>query len=190
MTDQLSSIKKKLSNKLKKDRFEHSIGVMYTAASLAMRYGEDIQKALTAGLLHDCGKYGSSSDQIKLCHKYRIFLTESELSVPALIHAKLGSYLAEHKYGIHDTDILNAILYHTTGRPDMTIMEKIIYIADYIEPNRKEIPGLSDIRRIAFENIDRAVYLSSKGTLRYLEKGGKTADPITESTCRFYTPER
>ena len=129
MTEELKDIRKDLSKKLKKERFEHTIGVMYTASSLTMCYGEDIQKALTAGLLHDCGKYCSSKDQIKLCRKYKISLTDSELEMPALIHAKLGAYLARHEYKIEDQDIIDAITYHTTGRPGMTLLEKIIYIA-------------------------------------------------------------
>lgn len=186
MTEDLLEIRKDLSKKLKKERFEHTIGVMYTAASLAMCYGENIQKALTAGLLHDCGKYCSANDQIKLCRKYNIRLTEAELKMPALIHAKLGAYLARHEYAIKDQDILDAITYHTTGRPGMTLLEKIIYIADYIEPNRKIIPGLDEIRGIVFQDIDRAVYLSAQNTVRYLDGGGKAVDPMTISTCKYY----
>lgn len=186
MTEELRTIQKELSKKLKKERYEHTIGVMYTAASLAMCYGCDIGKALTAGLLHDCGKFCSAKEQIRLCEKYRIELTDSELAMPALIHAKLGAYLAGHEYGVTDPEILNAITYHTTGRPDMTLLEKIIYIADYMEPNREEIPGLSEIRSMVFHDIDRAVYLSAQRTVRYLEDGGKAVDPMTVSTREFY----
>ena len=132
MTEQLEKIRKELHKKLKKDRYEHTIGVMYTAASLAMCYGEDVGQALTAGLLHDCGKYCPPKDQIKLCEKYGVSLTQSELDMPALIHAKLGACLAEQEYGIQDQEILDAVSYHTTGRQGMTMLEKIIYIADYI----------------------------------------------------------
>lgn len=186
MTEQLAEIKKKLHKKLKKERYEHTIGVMYTAASLAMCYGTDMQKALTAGLLHDCGKYCPPKEQIELCRKYDIALTESELDMPALIHAKLGAYLAEHKYGISDAEILDAIRYHTTGRPEMTMLEKIIYIADYIEPNRRQIPGLDEIRGVVFQDIDRAICLSARRTVRYLKDGGKSVDPMTVSTYEYY----
>lgn len=186
MTEQLAEIKKKLHKKLKKERYEHTIGVMYTAASLAMCYGTDMQKALTAGLLHDCGKYCPPKEQIELCGKYDIALTESELDMPALIHAKLGAYLAEHKYGISDPEILDAIRYHTTGRPEMTMLEKIIYIADYIEPNRRQIPGLDEIRGVVFQDIDRAICLSARRTVRYLKDGGKSVDPMTVSTYEYY----
>lgn len=190
MTENLKEIKKDLAKKLKKERFEHTEGVMYTAAALAMRYDEDIEKALTAGLLHDCGKFCPPKDQIKLCEKKEILLTDSEKEMPALIHAKLGAYLAEHEYGIRDESILNAITYHTTGRPDMTMLEKIIYIADYIEPNRKIIPGLDEVRRLSFTDINQAVCLSAGATTRYLKNGGKSVDPMTIQTYNFYKKEK
>lgn len=186
MTKDLLDIRKDLSAKLKKERFEHTIGVMYTAASLAMCYGENVQKALTAGLLHDCAKYCSAKEQIRICKKHGIVLSESELKMPALIHAKLGAFLASSEYGVTDKAILDAIMFHTTGRPDMTMLEKIVYIADYIEPNRKNIPGLNEIRSIVFQDIDRAVYLSASSTVTYLKQDGKAVDPVTESTCEFY----
>ena len=167
MKEELLHIKKELSKKLKKERFEHTVGVMYTSASLAMRYGANIEKAMTAGLLHDCGKYCSAKEQLKLCEKYKITLTDLEHSMPALIHAKL-------------------VTYHTTGRPEMTMLEKILYIADYIEPNRREIPGLSKIRQIVFQNIDQAICLSSERTIRYLEDNGNKIDPMTIKTYEFY----
>lgn len=189
MTEELTEIRKRLAKVLKKERFEHTIGVMYTAASLAMRYGADMEQALTAGLLHDCGKFCSAKDQLKLCEKKGIDLTESEIAMPALIHAKLGAYLARHEYGIKDEAVLSAITYHTTGRPDMTMLEKIVYIADYIEPNRKEIPGLAEVRRLAFTDIDQAVCRSAGATTRYLESGGKSVDPMTIRTYNFYKKE-
>ena len=186
MTEELKKISKRLSKILKEDRYEHTLGVMYTSAALAMRYGADIQKSMTAGLLHDCGKYLPPKEQIRLCEKKKITLTESELEMPALVHAKLGAYLARHEYHIKDAEILDAITYHTTGRPGMTLLEKIVYIADYIEPNRKEIPGLADIRQIVFTDIDKAVCLSAGSTVRYLKNGGKAVDPMTINTYNFY----
>ena len=124
-----------------------------------------------------------------MCRTIGIKLTESELQMPALVHAKLGACLAQYDYGIRDQEILDAITYHTTGRPDMTLLEKIIYIADYIEPNRKEIPGLQEIRGIVFRDIDQAVCLSAGSTVRYLENGGKAVDPMTVKTYNFYKKE-
>ena len=132
MKEAFIDIRKQLEKKLKKDRFEHTIGVMYTAASLAMRYHEDIDDAMMAGLLHDCGKYGSAQEQVERCQKHGILLTQSELEMPALVHAKLGAYFAEKEYGVTNKGVLSAITWHTTGRPKMTMLEKIIYIADYI----------------------------------------------------------
>ncbi len=186
MTEELRNISKKLSKKLKRDRYEHTVGVMYTAASLAMRHEADMAQALTAGLLHDCGKFCTAKEQITLCRERQIELTASELSMPALVHAKLGAYLAKSEYGISDHEICSAIMYHTTGRPDMTMLEKIIYIADYIEPNRREIPGLAEVRHLAFTDINRAVCRTAKATVRYLEDSGKPVDPMTIDTYRFY----
>ena len=186
MMSEFESIRQELKTILKPDRYIHTTGVMYTSASLAMRYEEDIDKAMYAGLLHDCGKFTSGEEQINLCHKYDIELTESELMMPALVHAKLGAYFAEHKYGVTDTDILNSILYHTTGRPNMTMLEKILYIADYIEPNRKMIPKLTEVRSLAFTDINKAIALSASSTIGYLKKAGKPVDPMTEKTLEFY----
>ena len=124
MTTELTAIRKKLEKKLKEERYIHTLGVMYTAASMAMRHGADVQKAMTAGLLHDCGKYCDVNEQILLCRKHHIKLSDAELEVPALIHARLGAYFAEYEYGITDSEILDAITYHTTGRPAMTMIEK------------------------------------------------------------------
>ena len=152
MTTELTAIRKKLEKKLKEERYIHTLGVMYTAASMAMRHGADVQKAMTAGLLHDCGKYCDVNEQILLCRKHHIKLSDAELEVPALIHARLGAYFAEYEYGITDSEILDAITYHTTGRPAMTMIEKIVYLADYIEPGRKKIPGLAEVRTAAFDD--------------------------------------
>ena len=186
MKEELLHIKKELSKKLKKERFEHTVGVMYTSASLAMRYGANIEKAMTAGLLHDCGKYCSAKEQLKLCEKYKITLTDLEHSMPALIHAKLGAYLAENEYGIKDREVLDAITYHTTGRPEMTMLEKILYIADYIEPRRYKADNLPQMRRLAYEDLDQTMYEILKSTLEYLAKKGAEADPMTATAYEYF----
>ncbi len=182
----LEKIRKKLENKLKKERYQHTLGVMYTAGSLAMRYDENMEEALTAGLLHDCGKYGSIEKQIRLCRKHEIRLERAEVEVPALIHARLGACLAEKKYGIDNPRILDAIRYHTTGRPHMSMLDKIIYLADYIEPCRKMIPGLPEIRKLSFTDIDQAVCKCAEATLNYLEKSKRPIDPLTRMTYEYY----
>ena len=185
----LEKIRCELKKQLKKERYIHTIGVMYTAASMAMRYGEDIEKAMTAGLLHDCGKFAPAGEQIRLCKKYGLSLKESEVEMPALIHAKLGAYLAKETYKVCDGEILNAILYHTTGRPDMTMLEKIIYIADYIEPGRRELPNMADARRLAFQNIDECLYRILKDSLVYLNSRKIAVDPMTQKTYDYYKKE-
>lgn len=186
MTADLEKIQKKLEKKFKKERYQHTLGVMYTAGALAMRYNENLEEALTAGLLHDCGKYCTVKEQIKLCQKYQIKLTTAELEAPALIHAKLGAYLAEKKYEVENPRILDAIRYHTTGRPHMSMLDKIIYPSDYIEPNRKIIPGLIQIRQLAFTDIEQAVCQCADSTLSYLEKSRRFIDPMTQQTYEYY----
>ena len=119
-----------------KKRYEHTLGVTYTAACLAMCYDIDTERAETAGLLHDCAKCLSNDKKVSLCKKQSIEINMTEAKNPFLLHAKAGAYLAEYKYGIRDEDILNAVRYHTTGRPGMSMLEKIVFIADYIEPGR------------------------------------------------------
>ena len=109
---------------------------------------------------------------------------------PFLLHAKVGSYLAKSEYHITDQDILNAILYHTTGRPGMSRLEKIVYVADYIEPSRKQAPHLSDIRKLAFRDLDEALFRILKDTLEYLQGIGNTVDQMTQETYDFYQANR
>ena len=108
------------------------------------------------------------------------------LENPVLLHAKVGAFYAKNKYGVDDETIIDSILYHTTGRPDMGILEKIIYVADYIEPHRKKLPNLAEIRKIAFSDIDMAVFLILENSLNYLEKGKTQIDPVTRETYDFY----
>lgn len=180
------AIKKALSKQLDAKRYEHTIGVAYTAASLAMRYGADIEKAYLAGLLHDCAKCIETDEKIALCKKYKVKLTPFEVENPFLIHAKLGSCLAEKKYGIEDPEILSAIRYHTTGKPDMSLMEKIVFSADYIEPGRKIIPGLEEIRKIIFIDFDQAVCMILEGTIRHLKNKEQPIDELSKEAYEYY----
>ncbi|MDD6327903.1 MAG: bis(5'-nucleosyl)-tetraphosphatase (symmetrical) YqeK, partial [Lachnospiraceae bacterium] len=140
----------RLKTNIKAKRFEHSLGVEYTAACLAYVHGADVEKARIAGLLHDCAKGIPTKEKLEKALKHGLPVNSFEKNNPDLLHAKLGAYYARYKYEIKDIDILNAITYHTTGRPDMSLLEKIIYVADYIEPNRKPIDELDIIRKEAF----------------------------------------
>lgn len=186
MIDNITYIRKRLKKKLDEDRYEHTIGVAYTAVCLAMRYGEDLYKAEMAGLLHDCAKCYPDSVKIEKCIKYNIRITETERENPSLLHAKLGAYLAMNKYNIKDMEIINAILNHTTGKPAMTMLEKIIFVADYIEPRRDKAPNLKDVRQTAFSDIDRVVWIIMEETLSYLKQKGGVIDDMTEKACRYY----
>jgi len=159
---------------------------MYTAASMAMRYGENMEKALIAGLLHDCAKCIPGAEKVALCEKNGIEITAIEQKNPGLLHAKLGAYLACEEYGVTDEDILMSIRSHTTGRPGMSLLEKIIYIADFMEPGRKELPNMADVRKLAFEDIDKCLFRILKDSLVYLKGRDYAIDPMTEETYNYY----
>lgn len=179
-------IRKAMEKTLDARRYEHTLGVEYTAAALAMRYGESIRNAQLAGLLHDCAKCLTDEKKLSICEKHNIAVSEIEKRNPFLLHAKAGSYLAMKKYHVNDADVINAILNHTTGRPGMSLLEKIIFTADYIEPGRNQAPNLDKIRRMAFEDLDRALVMILEDTLAYLKDTGGEMDPMTEKTYEYY----
>ncbi len=179
-------LRKQLEKELKPDRFDHTLGVAYTAASMAMVHGANVEKALIAGMLHDCAKCMSHDEQIKICEKNKIEITEVERRNHSLLHAKAGMYLARTKYDIYDTEILNAIRFHTTGKEDMSLLEKIIYIADFIEPNRKPLEGMETIRKEAFTDIDRCLAHILHDSVIYLQTIGKEVDDTTLDAYEFY----
>ena len=180
-------IRKRMEKELDTKRYEHTLGVAYTAMALAMRYEAPIKNAELAGLLHDCAKCISNEKKITICEKHNINITEIERRNPFLLHAKLGSFLAMDMYKVHDKNVINAILNHTTGRPGMSLLEKIIFVADYIEPNRKQAPNLSQIRKQAFVDIDEAILWILRDTLKYLDGTAEEIDPMTRKTYDYYT---
>ena len=188
----MKEIKKYLKKHLTKERYHHTLGVAYTAMAMAMKYNpqpdnsEFMTKAELAGLLHDCAKCMDNNKKIKICNKHGISYSQIELENPYLLHGKVGAYIAHKEFDIQDEDILNAITWHTTGRPDMSLLEKIIFVADYIEPARKPIPELDLIRKLAFEDIDEAVIKILKNTLQYLNAKGNPIDTMTQKTYDSY----
>lgn len=185
----MHKIRKQLAKTLDYKRYEHTLGVAYTAAALAMCYDEDIQKAELAGLLHDCAKCMDNEKRLHICEKHNIPISEAEYRNPFLLHAKVGAYLAGKKYHVEDTNVINAILYHTTGRPNMSLLEKIIYIADYIEPARNQAPNLVYIRKLAFQDLDKALIIILEDTLVHLKESEKEIDPMTQKTYDYYKME-
>ena len=186
MKNELKKLTKAMEKVLDAKRFEHTLGVEYTAAALAMRYGADLLSAQTAGLLHDCAKCLSDEKKILLCEKNNITVSDVERSNPGLLHAKLGGFLAMSEYGITDNSVINAIINHTTGRPGMDLLEKIVFIADYIEPGRRTAPHLGEIRYAAFTDLDQAFLWILEDTLTYLSEGSQEIDPMTEQTYQYY----
>lgn len=182
----IRKIRKAMEKALDPKRYEHTLGVAYTAAALAMRYGDDVNNAILAGMLHDCAKCLTNEKRLSICEKYNITVNEAERKNPYLLHAKVGSFLAMKKYGVTDKDVINAILNHTTGRPGMSLLEKIIWIADYIEPGRKQAPNLPLIRKLAFEDLDQALLTALRDTLEYLHAGKMEVDNMTQRTYDFY----
>lgn len=179
-------IEKQLKKELDKERFTHTMGVMYTAAALAMAHGADMDQALYAGLLHDCAKCIPNEEKLSLCEKYQISISDAERKSPSLLHAKLGAYFAKSIYGIEDEEILHSIKVHTTGEPGMNLLDKIIYIADYIEPNRDQAPNLTAIRKLAFQDLDKTMEKILSDTLQYLTEKGGEIDPLTNETYQYF----
>ena len=179
-------MQKKLAKYLDEDRFAHTLGVMYTCASLAMVHGYDLEDAQVAGLLHDCAKCIPNKKKLKLCSQHNISVTAFEEEHPFLLHAKLGAYIARKKYDITDKEILSSITYHTTGRREMSLLEKIVYIADYIEPMRNKAPNLDKIRKLAFQDLDECLYKILKDTLEYLDENPQNVDSTTKEAFSYY----
>lgn len=182
------SIEQKLQQTLQPKRYLHTLGVAYLSASLAMCHGASHRDALVAGLLHDCAKNYPEQEMLEHCLALQLPLSSYERRIPELLHAAYGAYLAKESYGITQEDILLAIRNHTLGRPGMSLLEQIVYLADYFEPERTQptTPSLDEIRKIAFQNLDRATYLVSQNTLQYFEATGKEVDPMTYRVYEYY----
>lgn len=183
--DDLSSIREKLKKNLSSKRYEHTLGVAYTSACLAMRYGADQYRAELAGLLHDCAKEYKDRELPDICAKSGFQIGAEERQAPQVLHAIYGPYLAKTRYGVTDAEVLDAIRWHTTGKPDMTLLEKIVFVADYIEPNRYKSDNLPVVRPLAFADLTACVYRITEDTLAYLKQRGYYIDRMTESCCKW-----
>ena len=182
----MRKIRKAMEKAQDSKRYEHTLGVAYTATALAMRYGASLKDAELAGLLHDCAKCLTDEKRLAICEKHNISMNEIERRNPFLLHAKVGSYLAMDEFNVTNSDVINAILNHTTGRPGMSLLEKIIFVADYIEPNRKQAPNLSEVRKMAFIDLDNTLVVILKDILEYLESTEGEIDPMTRKTYEYY----
>jgi len=164
----IEDLMKELKNEVGPKLYNHSIGTMEEAERLAKVYNCDTVKAKVAGLLHDCGKSRNGDN---------------------LTHAKKSAELAIIKYGINDKEIIDAIQYHTTGRVNMNLLEKIIYIADKIEPNR-DYEGVDELRRIAYVDINKALVMSLERTIEYVKKRNMELDVESVKVLNCLKEER
>ena len=164
---------------LKYSRIPHVLGTEEEAVRLAKRYGGDEEKVRRAALLHDCTKRLKLEDQLTICERYGLDVDEEERKSAALLHSKTAAALAKHVYG-EDEEVCGAICWHTTGRENMTKLEKILYIADYIEPTRN-FPGVEELRKKVYEDLDAGVLMGMENTISLMERRG---EPIHANTTR------
>lgn len=184
-TVDLASITANLSKTLKPSRYRHTLGVVREAEKLAARYGASAEKARIAALLHDSAKaFGVDEFNALIAFSGDKYLSNIAKKYPKVAHAFFGAVSATRDYGIVDQDILNAIRYHTTGRPGMSILEKIIFIADAIEENRQQYPGLDELRKLAYQNIDKAMLLGLNQSVAYVEPS--VLHPLTKSAILYF----
>lgn len=168
----IEKIKKDLLENISKDRYEHTLRVVETCQDLAELYGVDLEKTKLAALLHDSARFTSKEKMYRMAEKLDILKDENLVYNSSLIHGPLAAIISKNKYVIVDEDILNAIKYHTTGRPNMSLLEKIIFIGDYIEPNRS-FRGIENIRTLAYEDLDKSILLALNTSLKFLIKKDK-----------------
>ena len=162
---------------LKHKRIPHVLGTEQEAIRLAERYGADVEKARVAALLHDCTKKLDMPAQLALCGQYGIALDELEQRALKLLHSKTGAAIARDVFGVDD-EVYSAIWYHTTGHADMTTLEKIIYLADYIEPSR-DFPGVDTLRKVCYEDLDKGLLLGLEMTIEEMTAMG---NPVHRAT--------
>ncbi len=172
-------IYKAVKEKLSKKRWEHTKGVIKAAKELATYYGADVEKAMLAALLHDCCKE-EPNEKLReiLMAQCDAYSDAKFLDYPSLLHGPAGALYAELEFGITDEEILEAIRVHTVGKAQMSLLDKIVFLADYIEPNR-DFPGVEDLRKEAKENIDAAVLMAYDNTIAHLIDIGA---PVYEGT--------
>ena len=171
----MERLEKAVTALLKENRIAHVLGCRDTAVELAKRWGADETDAARAGLLHDITKALDGPLQLTLCKEYGIMLGAFSRANPKTLHALTGSLVAQRIFGENEA-VVNAIRHHTTGKADMNLLEKIIYVADYMEPNR-DFPGVERLRELAFSDIDAALKLGLEMTINMLKEQGREVSP-------------
>ena len=163
-------------------RYAHTLGVAAEAAKLAKKYGADPAKAEVAGIIHDCAKEMPRDEGLAAVKANNLTLDEITLAEPKLLHAPLGAFIAKSRMGVTDEEILHAVRVHTTACADMSPLDKVLYMADYIEPNRV-FPGVDGLCVLAYEDLDAAILVGLDFTINELVEGGKPIHPDT-TDCR------
>jgi predicted HD superfamily hydrolase involved in NAD metabolism len=179
---------RKLRSTQKERRYFHTMGVVKEAVRLAPKYGVEVEKAKIAALLHDCAKNFDQDRFLEIAAEYGVTLDEYALKEPALVHAFLGAAVAYRDYGVTDKEILDAIFYHTTARANMTNLEKLIYLADMIEPGRT-MPQAEEVRRLVETNLDDALIYAIDCSIKHVIKKGRLIHPDSIH-ARNYLVER
>ena len=172
---------------LKPKRMPHVLGTEQEAIRLAKQYGADVAKAQIAALLHDCTKKLTMEEQLELCKHYGIKLDALEQKALKLLHAKTGAAVARDLFGVDD-DIYNAIYWHTTGKADMTVLEKVIYMADYIEPNRM-FDGVDDLRDAVHTDLDMGLLMGLEDCIAEMVERGSPVHHNTVEAKKFLEKE-
>ncbi len=180
----IETMREKLQSALSVKRYIHTMGVAEEAIKLAEIYGT--QKAQAAGLLHDCAKDYPEEMRLRFCREYKVKLDDVMERQTDLIHPFLGAEVARREYLVTDGEILDAIRYHTTGRADMSLLEKIIFIADYIEPNREKFEGLEEARRLAYLDLDMAMRYILEETIAFVKQRGRLLHPLSLEALEYY----
>lgn len=165
---------------LTEHRYQHTLGVMESAIELATLYGADVKQAELAAIFHDYAKFRPKEEMKQIIEEQGINPMLLQYN-SELWHAPVGAYLIEKEAGIMDSQILNAVRYHTSGRPGMTILEQVIYLADYIEPGR-HFPGVEEVRELAKISLTEALIASIKNTIIFLLKKNQPVFPDTFET--------
>lgn len=177
-----------LNKYIDEDRLLHSVGTAEQAVSLAKIYGENEEKAYIAGLLHDIAKGQCRHGFAKLAKEYKIEIDEFEKANPELIHGKLGAKIVAEHLGIDDVDILNAICWHTTGRANMSLLEKIVYIADLTEPNRN-FADIDVVRELALKDIDASMIYALNCVIDFVQCKGFALHPNSTEAHEYLLKE-
>lgn len=177
-------VKTKIKQILSPRRFLHTLGVIEEAEKLARHYNEDEKMARWAALLHDCTKEYSAAKKRKLCETWNIPIDKVLEENIDIAHSLLSAESAKRDYGIEACEVYSAIKYHTTGNKNMSMLDKIIYLADFIEPYRDDYPPLEEMRKYAYENIDKALLVGCKHTTREIKQRGGQIHPWSKAALK------